>query len=604
MDSIRQRHREDAVSKSETQKLNESFHFWIDLCLDFGVEAVVVAVQRLVFFISAFPEHLVSSASASSSSSTSSSKNPFSFLDLRRLSPRQIRQLLYYSSSFANQLLAACVAHPKFLEEQDALRAPIRSLVETIVNLLLIAGRRSDAVIHDGGGGGGVTGDAPAAKFWKGILSRATELLDRINSKLSEKIFLTVIAGLMSNSSMNVQRKSLDLLAGQLSQMVGKDTGTTPPVLAAKDPEAWLGLIPSLLGFLLSESEALKSTTPQVPPQTIQAALLCLKLLARIFGRSHPKSFVSVVKRVTLLLAIDFDSIVRSSIFLTLAELCCCLKAQTVPLLNRIVPLLIAVILDPPSPPSRYAHDLLLVSSLTAVGKLLETIPEFLSPHLVKILVGISSLSLAEETYVNAEGPYKTQLTQRIPKIQDSLVAKTPTRSFLPAVSNAFCSLNEKANHLAVVPLMDLFKRHLETLSKEDFNAFVNQIIQFFVDVALDFRFKSMGTLEEAKVARVESGVIDAVVAMVMRMSEPTFRPFYYRLYDWAVEETAGGGGGDGAKDRIITFYAVSCKIAENLKTLFGLFIGHAIKNVAEILKRNCVVKKRISMETMMMAKA
>ena len=259
-----------------------------------------------------------------------------------------------------------------------------------------------------------------------------------------------------------------------------------------------------------------------------------------------------------------------------------------------MVPLLIAVVLDPPSPPQKFAQDLLLVSSVTAICKLLETIPEFLSPHLVNILVGISSISVSEELFLHAEGPYKNQLTQRIPKIRDLLTFKTPTRSFLPAISTAFCSLSEKSKHRAIVPLMDLLKKHLESLSKEDANAAANHFVNFFVGTALDFRAKSAHSLEEAEIKVVEDGIVDACVAMVMRMSEPTFRPFFFRLYDWAVEDDSSSSSSSSSttKDRILTFYVASARIGENLKALFGMFIGHVMKNVVQVLKRNCVSPK------------
>ena len=62
VNTIRLRHNED-VSLSESQKIQESFHFWISLCLEFGIEAVVVTLQRLVTLLATFPEQLVSSAS-------------------------------------------------------------------------------------------------------------------------------------------------------------------------------------------------------------------------------------------------------------------------------------------------------------------------------------------------------------------------------------------------------------------------------------------------------------------------------------------------------------------------------------------------------------
>ena len=134
---------------------------------------------------------------------------------------------------------------------------------------------------------------------------------------------------------------------------------------------------------------------------------------------------------------------------------------------------------------------------------------------------------------------------------------------------------------------MDLLKKHLQSLSKEDFNASANHFANFFVGTALDFRAKSANSLDEdSEIKVVENGIVDACIAMVMRMSEPTFRPFFFRLYDWAVEDESS------SKDRILTFYVTCAKIGENLKALFGMFIGHTMKNIVEVLKRNCVLPK------------
>ena len=89
---------------------------------------------------------------------------------------------------------------------------------------------------------------------------------------------------------------------------------------------------------------------------------------------------------------------------------------------------------------------------------------------------------------------------------------------------------------------------------------------------------KSEVTLKDVVV--VEESASKALVALVLKLSETTFRPLYYKLYDWAARNPQ-------YKERNITFYRLSANIAECLKSLFVLFAGHFIKHAAILLSNN-----------------
>ncbi|XP_015417837.1 PREDICTED: HEAT repeat-containing protein 1-like [Myotis davidii] len=66
---------------------------------------------------------------------------------------------------------------------------------------------------------------------------------------------------------------------------------------------------------------------------------------------------------------------------------------------------------------------------------------------------------------------------------------------------------------------------------------------------------------------------------MVVKLSEVTFRPLFFKLFDWAKTE-------DAPKDRLLTFYNLADCIAAKLKGLFTLFAGHLVKPFADTLNQ------------------
>jgi U3 small nucleolar RNA-associated protein 10 len=75
-----------------------------------------------------------------------------------------------------------------------------------------------------------------------------------------------------------------------------------------------------------------------------------------------------------------------------------------------------------------------------------------------------------------------------------------------------------------------------------------------------------------------EEPVVSALVSLVLKLSEASFRPLFFQLYDWATRVT------DTRKERLVTFYNFTMQIAEKLKGLFVVFAGHFIRNAAQVI--------------------
>lgn len=147
----------------------------------------------------------------------------------------------------------------------------------------------------------------------------------------------------------------------------------------ASDEKVLLDLIPSLTAIACDQG----STEEVVLNQ--QTSFFTLKLLCRFMGSSVSSSFRPVLDVVveTISPNTKTSTNVLASAFLCLAELIQNLGVQSLPHLPRYGANLVARLEDMSSIEN---HDLLLLSVVTAVCKLVETLPQFLVPYLTPIL--------------------------------------------------------------------------------------------------------------------------------------------------------------------------------------------------------------------------
>ena len=154
-------------------------------------------------------------------------------------------------------------------------------------------------------------------------------------------------------------------------------------VLSGGDETALLQLIPLLTAIARGQQQDGGSTEEAALNQ--QTAFFTLKLLCRLLGPSFCQTFKPVLEVVVDAIspATSSSSNVLASAFLCLAELVQTMAVHSLPYLPRFGANLVARLEDLHSIEN---HDLLLLSVVTAVMKLVETLPQFLVPYLPTIL--------------------------------------------------------------------------------------------------------------------------------------------------------------------------------------------------------------------------
>ncbi|ETE69404.1 HEAT repeat-containing protein 1, partial [Ophiophagus hannah] len=392
-----------------------------------------------------------------------------------------------------------------------------------------------------------------AVSFMSQLLA-SNSFVKKINSLIPTETFIPVLRGLMINQLPSVRRKAMDLLNNKLQQNTQwKQTQV----------ELLLELVPDLL-TVVRHQEAEEQAINR------QTALYSLKLLCKCFGREKHELFIAVLKVAIEVISADGkeERNVVGSALLCAAEITCVLKALAIPQLPRLMPALLNILKHKKD---LVGNEIYLLSTVTALLKIVETLPRFLSPYLLNVLLQVVHLDR-----ITVEMGPASQVNLRVASLKTILATKLPSRVLLPAIVKCYSEIaNASKNDVGTI--MDILKEHIVTLEKDQLSAHQSELTAFFTK-ALDFRAEhSQDNLE--KIGKIEARIITCLISMVMKLSEMSFRPLFFKLFDWAKTEGA-------PKDRQLTFYRLADCIAGELKGLFSLFAGHLVKPFADNLNQ------------------
>lgn len=212
---------------------------------------------------------------------------------------------------------------------------------------------------------------APNSKFWRSLLHRCYDVIDRVNSLLPRSMFIAVVQSLLLHPIPSIRRRAMELLSAKLQHQ------SNFFVLSGGDETALLQLIPLLTTIARGQQQEGSTEEAALNQQT---AFFTLKLLCRLLGPSFCQTFKPVLEVVVDAISpsTSSSSNVLASAFLCLAELVQTMAVHSLPYLPRFGANLVARLEDLHSIEN---HDLLLLSVVTAVMKLVETLPQFLVPY-------------------------------------------------------------------------------------------------------------------------------------------------------------------------------------------------------------------------------
>ncbi|KAK2531529.1 Heatr1 [Columba guinea] len=497
----------DAVLEADTE-------FWISICCEFNVRSQFQSMMKIIQYLTELPEN-----------------KEVSFMS----------QLLS-SQSFVKKIVEC--------EETEELQKLEQRLLEDVLHYINTVASSVEGNV-----------DKPTAKFWRVLLNKSYDMLDKVNALLPTETFIPVIRGLMTNQLPSVRRKAMDLLNNKVQQRTKWQKSQILQLLE---------LIPELIAIV----QCKRKEEEEEQAINRQTALFSLKLLCKGFGTENPLLFVPVLKTaIDLISSEKEEKNVMGSALLCIAEVTCTLKAQAIPQLPRLMPALLKTL---KSKKELVSNEIYLLSAITALLKVAETLPHFLSPYLLDCLLQVVRL----EKIVVKFGP-SSQISLRVTSLKTILATRLAPRILLPALTKCYSEVaNTRKNCLG--PLMNILKEHIVGMEKEHLISHQSELTAFFMK-ALDFRAEhAQDDLEE--VGKTEAYVIDCLISMVMKLSEASFRPLFFKLFDWSKTEST-------LKDRLLTFHRIADCIADKLKGLFTLFAGHLVKPFAETLNQVNIAK-------------
>ncbi|XP_038070056.1 HEAT repeat-containing protein 1-like [Patiria miniata] len=542
-----------------------SIDFWLALCQQFSPEVQITSLTKLLEYVSTLTEDKETDKRRPSMATrqtgtrlpqrkASTNQGPAFSAD-PHICARQMRQFRFTAVCFMPHVVSNTDFVEKVVnatqEEANNLKKMLQRLLEVLLGYISQVAQS----VHRNAG-------KETAKFWKALLHRSYDALDKVNALLPAHIFIDVIVHLLGNKLATIRRKAMDLLNNKLLQH--------QDYFGKEQSKGLLGLISGLLTIAMATKD--EATVTDEVDVNRHTALYSLKLLCTLLGESHLKEFGPVLEAsVGICEEEGVNTQVQGSAMLCLAECVRVLRAHSIRYLPRLMPRLLDVLA---SKETIVSSDFQLLSAVTAVQKVIETLPHFQSPYLVDLLLQICRLSSDSEDE-------KSQLNLRLKALGHNLAGTIAVRVLLPVFSQVYDRMVD-THKGSIGPLMAVLSDHLSAMDKTDMAGYQPQMVAFFL-VALDYRAKHADeSLDD--VDDVEGHVISAMMTLVMKMSEASFRPMFIKAVDWATRGTA-------PKDRLLTLYRLSDAIADKLKSLFTLFAGHLVAKAADLLDINNTCK-------------
>ncbi|OWK08012.1 HEATR1 [Cervus elaphus hippelaphus] len=192
----------DAVLEADTE-------FWISVCCEFSVQHQIQSLMTILEYLLKLPEEKEETIPQSVSNKSESQEEVLQVFNIDAHTSKQLRHFKFLSVSFMSQLLASNNFIRKVVESggPQVLTGLEQRLLETVLGYINAVAQSMER-----------NADKLTGKFWRALLSKAYDLLDKVNALLPTETFIPVIRGLLENPLPSVRRKALDLLNNKLQQ--------------------------------------------------------------------------------------------------------------------------------------------------------------------------------------------------------------------------------------------------------------------------------------------------------------------------------------------------------------------------------------------------
>ncbi|XP_014780648.1 HEAT repeat-containing protein 1 [Octopus bimaculoides] len=461
---------------------------------------------------------------------------------------KQLRHFKYSSVNFFVSLLERTEFISQIANTSEAtLQEHYEKLLEVVFNYLSKVSKMADQQQQ-----------LPTSRFWKILLGRVSHLLDKVCTLLPNRVFISVISTLITHQLTTVQKKSMDLLNTKLTEVIPRDMHSMLLPLVTK------------LTDIVEKKIVTENSMDDSCIVICQTAMYSLKLLCR-----HLTCDAATELKKTLLVSIQILRQREDSPQLMACSLLCigeiCSTPFEDPIVLKQIPTLMPIIMNLLDKRDFLLRNtLLLLSTVTALQRLLQYHSVFLSPYIGNILDYICCLSCEEDINI-------PNLVLRLKGVSAVIASKVPPRILVTVITKQYTSYLLK-NKSYISCLMAILSDHItNSMTKEEVNNQFLQLEQFFL-TCLEFRLQCKASkVDNVDIDGIEGEIIKSIISLVMKLSESKFKPFFLKFFNWCVSDKTN-------KLRVLVFYRLAESLAVSLRSLFLIFAGHIVKHMAEVL--------------------
>ncbi|KAI8874302.1 ARM repeat-containing protein [Ramicandelaber brevisporus] len=527
---------------------------------------------------------------------------------------------------FIRQVIGDAVLVPKLYAAGSQLSAETVELTLSgaVESLLLVVAdisasiKKAEASGKASSGKASSAGNQTAQALWE-VLVAGYDAVDAITDLLADKAFASMICRLLQHPSSTIRRRAM---ASLVRKITNADESAEPQLLQAA--AAYLRTIPYLLriadqtkGARHSNEAKTELTAYSEPTANRQVALHCVAALATRYASNHQNAFANVMPVILSneVLGSSIDSVAASAIA-CIAVLCQTLGARMLSNLPKFMPVIMdrldSTISALETQSSQDGAATLVESALSGIVAIITALPTFLTPYLPRILALVTRCD-AFQSASKLTSSASSQLAATIASTQHAIIASVAPRHLLPPLMAHFSTLLEplkadnagkkQAVHSVATYFALVANVMSESLTRTTVAPFCAQIFKFFL-VALDTRRLYSSYLDSVSIDTIESAVVKAYVAFVLKLSENIFRPLHLKAVQWSVQslsiiatqqtapsagtiaqKTEELAGGIGCVDRLVAFYRAWSAVLSALKSVAAPFVSSTLDNTVSILK-------------------
>lgn len=338
----------------------------------------------------------------------------------------------------------------------------------------------------------------------------------------------------------------------------------------------------NIIESIIDKSKLVQSTSQTENISIQQMSLLAIKLISKLLAHKYPAKFKYIMETLIEVLRSNEEvpRILLATVLLCLSEICSNLRAHSIAYLPNFMKIFLNI-LEKHATAQTFPNDTVLVSLITALFKIIGTLPLFMSPYLADLIVKLCRIWDRVDNQVEKDVRLSTILS-RLTAIWDKLSSTLPMRVLLPSIDRSYIQLISNGKYNGVAPLMILLSKTFDQQDASTIAIFMPDITSLFV-TALQVRDDSSTDIDLVTINQLEDKIIESFVSLTLKLSEGSFRPLYCHVFDWA----AHNENDTLNANRCVTFYKLSARVAKALKSLYVLFASDVVEKATEILSNS-----------------